>query len=152
MDKMARKQLGYEAIISPFEASNYSQGYDGIYWDSKRCAIVIGEAKGGYNGKSVDEILGTGYGYKQGTIEWARAAAQRIIRSRTTYSKEVRWAEMILCIIGAFDRNSTVVPFKSELCKQIRDCKASVRVEVFHTEIVNGRPQPTKHYLRDWYP
>jgi hypothetical protein len=151
MNQMA-KNLGYDILLSPNEASNYRQGYDGIYWDPKSCAIVIGEAKGGYNGQSVDEILGTGYGFRQGTIDWARAAAQRITRSRTVYDSEVWWAEIILCIIGTLDRNSTVVPFRSEMCGRIRQCNASLRVEVFHTEITNGQPKPTKRRITDRYP
>lgn len=138
---------GYKALVPPAFASNYRQGYDGVYWDPKKCAIVIGEAKGGYERKRLDEILGTGYGFKQGTIEWARAAAQRITRSRTTNDREVIWAEMILCVIQT--GKPGVIPISPELCKLVRQCNATVRVEVFHTE---SKGSPTKHYVTAKYP
>lgn len=144
---MEASRLGYKALVPPEYASNYRQGYDGVYWDPKRCAIVIGEAKGGYVRKRLDEILGTGYGFKQGTIEWARAAAQRITRSRTTNDLEVRWAEMILCVIQA--GKPGVIPISPELCKLVRECNATVRIEVFHTESTGSRP---KHYITAEYP
>jgi hypothetical protein len=121
-DRMEREAdcLAYQALVRPTDASNYRQGYDGIYWDPKAGAIVIGEAKGGYNGQhDVNKLLGTGYGKQQGTIEWAQLAAQRITRSLTTSNKEVRYAELIL--------------------QAIEKGYPPIRIEVFHTEIANGK-------------
>jgi hypothetical protein len=122
------KQLGYQTLLSPSEGS-YPQGYDGVYFDCKTCTLVIGEAKGGYNGKNLCSILGNYYGFRQGTINWALEAAKRVTKSRTAKDKELYWA----IIIGQYLKKTTV----------------PIRVEVFHTENINGRPGKTKHYITD---
>jgi pimeloyl-ACP methyl ester carboxylesterase len=121
------KCLGYWPLVSPKEASSNRHGYDAVYWDPKTGAIVISEAKGGYNGKRLDDILGKGYGYQQGTIQWAKAAAERITRSLTTNDKEVRYAELIL--------------------EALKTGKYPVRIEVFHTEINQGKKGSFKRYV-----
>lgn len=175
MNKTATEDLGYWVRLSPDEASNYRQGFDAIYWDPKTNTIVIGEAKGGYNGQSKYQILGEGYGFKQGTIEWVRAAAQRIVRSRMTSDKEsdkkkdkeVKWAEIILCILGVnhnlIDPNdpkgkrklkeTEIGLLRLPVCNQVRACQVKVRVELFHTEIKNGKASKVHPpYILDQYP
>jgi len=151
MQAHATGELGYESLLSPGEASKHRQGYDGIYWDPARGAIVIGEAKGGYNGKRLNEILGTGYGYRQGSIGWARKAAERITRSLTTNDKEVRYAELILCALGAYDNRPRGRDGR-DFCEGLQGRRPGVRVEVFHTEIYDGVPGETKHYVTARYP
>jgi hypothetical protein len=146
MEKEAQR-LRYEQLLPPSRASNRRQGYDGVYWDTKAHAIVIGEAKGG------GAVLGTGYGFRQGTIEWARAAARAITRSRTANNLEVRWAEMILCSLGDYDVYGPVNPSsRGYFCSSLGPCKPPVRVELFTTENKNGLPGRTTHKVLARYP
>jgi hypothetical protein len=117
---------------------------------------VIGEAKGGYNGKPIGEILGCGYGERQGTIERARKAAMRITRSRTTSDKEVKWAEMIRCALDTTltEKTGAIIPYPLAFCEQLRsrNPRVKVSIEVFHTELYDGydrrqtRQVPTAEY------
>jgi hypothetical protein len=86
MNNMALKDLHYRLLLLPGQTV-YPNGYDGLYWDPKTCALVIGEAKGGYNGKSLCSILGPGYGFRQGSIGWALSAASRVFRSCTVMAR-----------------------------------------------------------------
>lgn len=138
-DRMEReaKCLGYIPLLRPSEASSHRQGYDAVYWDPNTCSIVIGEAKGGYNGvKNLDHLLGCAYkcetGHcrpkcQQGTKEWAIAASGRIARSRVTNNNEVRRA---LQIYNAFKSRAP-----------------EVRIEIFHTEVHGGRERAFGRYI-----
>ena len=130
---MAKKadELGYESILKPEEASGRPQGFDAIYRDPKDGAIVIGEAKGGYNGKNLDGLLGEGYGHQQGTIGWAEGAAKKIVGSGSANEAERASAQQVLDALKNGD---------------------PVRVEVFHTENLGGVAGETKHYLTDSFP
>ena len=128
----AAKDMGYWLLLTPDQSSKTPQGFDAVYWDNKEGVIVICEAKGGYNGKDLDEVLGDGYGYRQGTIEWARAAAERVTRALKTNDLEVRRAEQIL--------------------NALKTGKPPVRIEVFHTEHSGGIPGVTKRYITDGVP
>jgi hypothetical protein len=117
-------------LLPPEKAGTVPQGFDALFWDPKTGAIVIGEAKGGCTGVSLDQLLGSGYGVRQGTIDWVQSAAQRITRSLRTTDAEVRYAEQIL-FEGLMDR------------------KVPIRVEVFHTEINGTQSGVTRHYVSD---
>lgn len=124
---------GYWELLPPQKASGVPQGFDGVYWDPQTGALVIGEAKGGYNGAALDDILGRGYGARQGTLDWAEPAAQRVTRSLKTNDLEVRYAEQFLF-------------------RALKDRKVPVRIEVFHTDVVGGAPGVTRHYVTDSLP
>jgi hypothetical protein len=129
--------LGYKTLLSPLEASAHRQGYDAVYWDPGTCSIVIGEAKGGYNGvNNLDGLLGCAYKCnqgacrpkcQQGTEEWAKAAASRIARSQVTNDTEVRTA---LQVLGAFQAGTP-----------------AVRIEVFHTKVNGGLEGAFRRYV-----
>jgi hypothetical protein len=129
----AAKEKGYWDLLPPERASCTPQGFDAIFWDPETGAIVVGEAKGGYNGMSLDDILGSAYGARQGTIDWAERSAQRTTRGTRTNDLEVRYAEVV---------------FRDA----IRDRKVPIRIEVFHTDILNGQPGMTRHYVTDSMP
>lgn len=149
MDGLAQT-LGYEEVLSPSGPTTIAQGFDGVYCDGHvipelvgtghACdgTVVIGEAKGGYLGKSLEDILGLGYFYRQGTIEWARRAAERTISSKKTNKPEKDAARMYLQALAV---------------------GSPTRIEVFHAECVSKpvpgtipRPTFTKHYDTDRYP
>jgi hypothetical protein len=126
------KARGYWPLLTWEDAGTTPQGFDAVYWDPKTGALVIGEAKGGYSGASLEDLLAKGYQARQGTIAWAEKAAQRVTRALRTNDKEVRYAEQV--------------------ARAIRDRTAPVRVEVFHTEINQGKPGVTRHYVSDSLP
>jgi hypothetical protein len=160
MDRMALSQLGYQPLMSSYYPrmtrphTLYPNGYDNLYWDQKGCALVIGEAKGGYNGQSLCAILGKGYGFKQGSIGWALGAASRVYRSRTVSDDELYWALLVyqtICDLNATGQLNS--PINPNLCRRNRTGvppqNVSVRVEVFHTENLNGQPGNTEHFVTD---
>lgn len=67
-------QQGWKPI---FEGHNRTmpQGPDLIYWDNKRGKVVVLEAKGGTS------PINRGYGYEQGTPEWAVKSAESVIHN-----------------------------------------------------------------------
>lgn len=134
MNNEARKR-GYKDILPPEKAGKRPQGFDGIYGD-KDGTLIIGEAKGGYNGKKPNAILKEGYQEKQGTIAHAKNSAEAIIKSKTSTPAERKAAQDIL---GAIKRGE-------------RGEKPGVRVELFHTEHNKGVPGATKHYVLDQVP
>jgi hypothetical protein len=141
------KRLGYGPLVPPSKASNRPQGYDGIYWDYKTGAIVIGEAKGG------GATLGTGYGYRQGTVEWAKAAANAIVKSRTANSLEERYALLILCALDESEADMAKGKYQLSFCESLQPCKPPVRIELFQTDYGrNGLPGPTTHKVLAKYP
>jgi hypothetical protein len=113
--------LGYRRLLAPGAASNAPQGFDAVYL-APDGTYVIAEAKGDYDGQSLDDMLGYGYRCRQGTIEWARRAAERILTSGTTNSQEQQIAQQV--------RNRIMT----------RAPGFGVCVEVFHTEHDNGSP------------
>jgi hypothetical protein len=85
--------FGYENILAATSAATPRQGFDALYCDGKKLplvtdpvyfacdgTLVIGEAKAGYTGKELDDIMAKGYGYRQGTIEWAHKAADFVVK------------------------------------------------------------------------
>jgi hypothetical protein len=118
--------LGYKTLLSPGAASGTPQGFDAVYL-APDGTYVIAEAKGGYNGQDLDNVLGYGYRCRQGTLEWAKRAAERILKSTKTNSQEQQIAQQI--------RNRIITK------------GFPVRVEVFQTEQVNGVPGVTKRYI-----
>ncbi len=123
--------LGYESILSPSQASKRPQGFDAVYRDPKDGAIVIGEAKGGYNGFQPEDTLGEGFNdekgnkYKQGTIGWVRESARATLMSTTANDKEREMARKILEAILKGD--------------------PPVRFELFHTPNNAGEERETAH-------
>jgi hypothetical protein len=84
---------GYQPITGPAGLARIRQGFDALYCNGKpvpqvtepvyyACdgTLVVGEAKGGYAGQSLDAIMGEAYDYRQGTVEWGRKAAEFVIR------------------------------------------------------------------------
>jgi len=154
MDQIALHGLPqpYAPLIAPLAASTRPQGFDAVYFDPSTREIVIGEAKGGYNGQSIDQILGCAYGYRQGTINWAIEAAKRVIADRRRPSSdpvelqkreaEVRRAEQVLAVLqGQFPRQPDGQPIVT-----------GIRIEVFHTEHNAGQPGTTRRYVTDRWP
>jgi len=119
----AARQLGYESALKPSESSKRPQGYDAVFRDPKTRELIVGEAKGGYNGRSIEGTLGNGYGHRQGTIGWAVAAAHEILRPESTANRKER--AVAADILRAYEE------------KQLR-------VEVFHTEHRWGEPLETE--------
>jgi hypothetical protein len=122
---------GYQTLLSPGTASGTPQGFDAVYYDRSTDTYVIAEAKGGYVGKGLDYILGSGYRCRQGTLDWVWRAAEQILTSGTTNSKEQQVAQQIM----------------NRLRVNQEGGRASVRVEVFHTAHTRGMPGVTKHYV-----
>jgi hypothetical protein len=122
------RALGYTPLLAPGSAGTAPQGFDGVY-RAPDGAMVVAEAKGGYAGQGVDDILGYGYRCRQGTIEWARRAAERILTAGTTTAAEQRVAQEL----------------RSRILS--RAPGFGVRVEVFHTEHVNGVAGATRRYV-----
>jgi hypothetical protein len=113
------RQYGYETRLSPFEAS----GFDAVFRD-RSGFLVIGEAKGTGVWRRLEELLGTGYGVRQGTTEWCLRAADAVKRSRTASDKEKAVAQEIIDAANA----------------------GRLRVEVFVTQHHHGqRPVTTAH-------
>lgn len=127
MDLLARS-LGYRPILFFDDSSTAPQGFDAVYLARDKTIVVV-EAKGGYNGKSLDKLPGYGYGCRQGTIEWVRRAAERILTARTTSSDEQRVAQEL----------------RSRIISKARGF--NVRVEVYHTEHTAGVPGITRRYV-----
>ena len=90
-------------------------------------ALVIGEAKGGYNGSKPLDTLGTGYGKKQGTIGWAKEAAKATLRSKKASEGEKKVAKQVL--------------------DAIKKGEPPVRVEIFHTPHSSGVAGETAHEI-----
>jgi hypothetical protein len=125
---VAATALGYRRLLTTWNASSAPQGFDAVYL-APDATYVVAEAKGGYSGKSLEEIAGYGYRCRQGTIEWVRRAAERILTARTTSSQEQQVAQQI--------RNRIMT----------RAPGFAVRVELFHTEHTNGTPGVTRRYV-----
>lgn len=107
------KQKNWEKILGKDgKTPSHVQGYDQVWRkpDGKICVI---EAKGG------ESPLGTGYGQKQGTIEWAQKAGEETLKSRTASFAERRAAEIV----------QREIP------------KGNVEVQVVRTTHVQGQPQ-----------
>ena len=83
------EQMRWKNILKPSQ-KNINQGFDAVYRDGKK--IIVVEAKGG------SSRLGVGYGYKQGTKEWALAVAENTIKNPRASAKEV---EAALAVINA---------------------------------------------------
>jgi hypothetical protein len=125
---VAATSLGYRRLLTTWNASSAPQGFDAVYL-APDGTYVVAEAKGGYSGQSLEEIAGYGYRCRQGTIEWVRRAAERILTARTTSSQEQQVAQQI--------RNRIMT----------RAPGFAVRVELFHTEHTNGTPGVTRRYV-----
>lgn len=137
MDSIARDR-GYEPLIASTAASSRPQGYDGVYFDPATREIVIGEAKGGYNGSQLDDILGCAYGFRQGTLEWAGEAAKRIIADRRRPASDPQ--ELAKRELEVRRAGQVMAAMRGQL-------PGGVRIEVFHTEHNQGIPGVTRHYV-----
>ena len=126
--EIAARDLGYKPLLLPGEASDTPQGFDAVY-RAPDGTYVVAEAKGGYNGDDLDDILGYGYRCRQGTLEWARRAAERILIAAKTGSQEQKIAQEL----------------RSRILTQAPGF--GVRVEVFQTEHNNGVPGVTRRYV-----
>jgi hypothetical protein len=126
--EIAAQALGYKPLLLPGQASDTPQGFDAVYL-APDGTYVVAEAKGGYNGQDLDKLLGYGYRCRQGTIEWARRAAERILTAGKTGSREQEIAQQ---------RRNRIMT---------RAPGFGVRVEVFQTEHNNGVPGVTKRYV-----
>jgi hypothetical protein len=125
---VAATSLGYRRLLTSSNASSAPQGFDAVYL-APDGTYVVAEAKGGYAGKGLEDIAGYGYRCRQGSIEWVRRAAERILTAGTTNSEEQQVAQQI--------RNRIMT----------RAPGFGVRVELFHTEHTNGTPGVTKRYV-----
>lgn len=97
---------GFERVCSTRAMSERPQGFDAVV--RYRQWTVAAEAKSVQETRpspeplrSPEPLLGQGYGHRQGTLEWARAAAEATLRSRTTNWRERRAAEEVLQALQA---------------------------------------------------
>jgi hypothetical protein len=96
--------------------------------------LVVGEAKGGYRGKGLDDILNIGYGYRQGSIEWAGSAAN---------------ATLLAAQPSTGTTTSTTAPAtpdqdQVDAAHRYLDAIANggaVRIDVYHAECVSNYPK-----------
>ncbi|MDF0522843.1 hypothetical protein P0R31_37030 [Bradyrhizobium yuanmingense] len=109
-----------------------------MYFDPATREIVIGEAKGGYNGSQLDDILGCAYGFRQGTLEWAGEAAKRIIADRRRPASDPQ--ELAKRELEVRRAGQVMAAMRGQL-------PGGVRIEVFHTEHNQGIPAVTRHYV-----
>lgn len=138
----------YDSILGAATARRYRLAYDGVYCDGEivpklRTAaqpvwylcdgtLVIAEAKGGYDRKSLDAILAMGYKYRQGTIEWARKAGDSLlVASRSLLPSQAPNAAQVRATNLFFDFLRHGEP---------------VRVEVVHADY---RSHITRYYIAE---
>ncbi|MCS6923582.1 MAG: hypothetical protein NZM10_04300 [Fimbriimonadales bacterium] len=95
------ERRGFERICSSRAMSERPQGFDAVVRHHQW--VIVAEAKSVQATRpepaplrTPEPYLGWGYGYRQGTLEWARAAAEATLRSRTTNWRERRAAETVL--------------------------------------------------------
>ncbi|MES2938749.1 MAG: hypothetical protein V4864_13770 [Pseudomonadota bacterium] len=144
MDRIALGD-GYKIMAASGAAGTFRQGFDEVYCDGifvnelratgGAChgTLVIGEAKGGYRGDPLEDVMSYGYAFRQGTIEWAgNAAAFSVLRGSARARAKARYYLRALAEGGR------------------------TRVETFHAECgpaPAGSPPPrTLFYLTDVYP
>ena len=85
----------FERLCSSRAASERPQGFDAVVRSGN--LIVVCEAKSTERNRRVESLLGEAYGgARQGSLEWARAAAERVVESRTANWRERRAAEDVL--------------------------------------------------------
>ena len=84
------KERGWTKILGKeHKTPSHRQGFDQV-WQSADGHIHVIEAKGG------SSPLGTGYGFRQGTPEWAVKAAEDALRSGKAGEAEKQAARMVL--------------------------------------------------------
>ena len=125
------KTFKYDSILGATASRVYRQAYDGVYCDgeivpklrnavrpvSYMCdgTLVIAEAKGGYTGQSLDAIMGRGYQYRQGTIEWARKAGDSLLVAAARFVKNMPNAPQLQATRLFFDSMQQGAPVRSEV-------------------------------------
>ena len=152
MDQHAQKDFTYDTVMAaaPSPAPStppIAQGFDGVYCDGNyipelvgtgyACdgTLVVGEAKGGYAGRSLDGLMNFSYRYRQGTVEWARRSAEFVLASASPKAATKQpGAQMFL---DALRTGGVAAPRIMAI--------PAVRIEVFHAECRRpGSPKLTK--------
>ncbi len=110
--KFATSQ-GWAPIMESWDKT-IRQGFDQVYRDARNLIHVV-EAKGG------SSPLGRGYGYVQGSAEWAVKAAENVLKSPHTSEIEKQAAKAVLQAA----------------------CEGRLRVHVVRTTHVLGKPMMT---------
>jgi hypothetical protein len=144
MDRVAGLEKYTKIFPTPAAPKSIKQGFDGLYCNGiylkeltgtgHACdgTLVVGEAKGGYQGKKLDAVLGFGYGYRQATTEWARKAAEMTRASGAALQPEKDAVKLYLDAV---------------------DMGALTAVEVFHAECGKiKKPNMTRHYDATHFP
>ena len=143
--------LNYATILTAAQRP-FRQGFDAVYCDGEvvtqlrflgeECqgTLIIGEGKGGYVGRDLENVLASGYGFRQGTLEWAANAARATI---------------------AGSSNALQVDVSRGYHASL-EAGAEARIEVFHSECLstypNKKPSPApaqlsyKRYISDRTP
>jgi hypothetical protein len=133
-------RFGYDSLLKAVAYPAYPQGFDALYCDGEvvpkgfkavggalwygcNGVLVIAESKGGYRGARLEGLLAMGYGFRQGTFEWARHAADTTLARPGPSSEQRRAAQLYLSAIAHGRR---------------------VRIETFHADWQRGW---TRFYL-----
>jgi len=86
--KFLAEKNGWQAILTPADKGSRRQGFDYVYRSANNTIVV--EAKGGKS------PLGTGYGSRQGTPEWAVKAAEATLKSNAATEADKQAAKIVL--------------------------------------------------------
>jgi hypothetical protein len=151
---MVNSTFHYASLLDPTVKRGFKQGFDGLYCDGSLVpklyqarelvyyvcdgTIVIAEAKGGYSGKTLEDILALGYDYRQGTIEWARKAAECELDKNC-------WSKLPFVTVGP-DPDQV---YGAQIVLDALEHGAPVRIEVFHADFP---AKLTKHYVSASFP
>lgn len=100
---------GVTRICSSRSASARPQGFDAVVRYGN--FVIIAESKSTSKRTSVENLLGNGYGYRQGSLKWARSAAEAVLRSKTVNWRERTAAEDVLR--AYYEKRLCVVVFVS---------------------------------------
>ena len=108
-------EQGWEPIFDG-NGRKIPQGPDMVYQDPKTGKVIVVEAKGGTS------PLGRGYGYEQGTPEWAVKSAEQVLHNPNASAAERRAAEAVIKAAA----------------------EGNLEVHTVRTEHVLGEPKPPK--------